>query len=88
MNSKEFFNKIKNNQIKFDDALKKQKNVLSKLNDVKMGKKTFEQKKWLPILKIFTCPERKFLIFLKIKLKWMLVTKQNKVKSKEQDLKY
>ena len=45
MYSKELFNKIRNNQIKFDDALKKQKNVLSKLNDVKMGKKTFEQKK-------------------------------------------
>ena len=45
MDSKELFNKIKNSQIKFDDALKKQKNVLNKLNDAKIGKKTSEQKK-------------------------------------------
>ena len=44
MDSKELFNKIKNNQIKFDDALKKQKNFLNKLNDVKLGRKTPEQK--------------------------------------------
>ena len=38
MDSKELFNKIKNNQIKFDDALIKQKNFLNKLNDVNLGK--------------------------------------------------
>ena len=41
IDSKELFDKIKNNQIKFDDALKKQKLFLNKLNDVKMGRKTF-----------------------------------------------
>ena len=45
MDSKELFNRLKTNRIRFDDALKKQKLFLNKLNDVKMGKKTFEQKK-------------------------------------------
>ena len=39
MNSKEPFNKIKSNQIKFNDAQKKQKLFLNRLNDVKIGKK-------------------------------------------------
>ena len=45
MDSKELFDRLKTNRIRFDDALKKQKLFLNKLNDVKMGKKTFEQKK-------------------------------------------
>ena len=40
--SKELFNKIKNNQLKFDDALKKQKELLNKINEVKIGRKTSE----------------------------------------------
>ena len=44
MDSKELFNKIKNNQIKFDDAVKKEKIFLNKLNNVKIGKKTSELK--------------------------------------------
>ena len=35
MDSNDLFDKIKNNQIKFDDALKTQKLFLKKLNDVK-----------------------------------------------------
>ena len=42
MDSKKLFNAIKNNQIKFDDALKGQEEFLKKLNNVKMGKKTHE----------------------------------------------
>ena len=38
IDSKELFNK-KKNQIKFDDALKKQKLFLNKLNDIKIGGK-------------------------------------------------
>ena len=45
MDSKGLFNKTGNNQIKFDDALKKQKLFLKKLNDVKIGRKASEQKK-------------------------------------------
>ena len=42
MDSKKLFNAIKNNQIKFDDALKGQEEFLKNLNNVKMGKKTHE----------------------------------------------
>ena len=39
MDSKELFNAIKNNQIRFNDVLKRQDGFLNKLSDVKMGKK-------------------------------------------------
>ena len=44
-NYKELFNATKNNQIKFSEVKNKQDNFLKKLNKVKMGKKTNEQKK-------------------------------------------
>ena len=37
--SKQIFNGIKNQLIKFDDGLKKQKESLKKINEVKIGKK-------------------------------------------------
>ena len=39
MNSKELFNAIKNNQIKFSELKNKQNEFLNKLNEVKIGKK-------------------------------------------------
>ena len=63
-NSKDFFNIIKNNQINFDDALKRQNEFLNKLNNIKIGNKNLEQKKWLIILKNFIFLEKRFLIFL------------------------
>ena len=39
MNSKELFNAIKNNQIKFSEVKNKQNEFLNKLNEVKIGKK-------------------------------------------------
>ena len=39
-NSKELFNMIKNNQIKFSDVKNKQNEFLSKLSNIKIGKKT------------------------------------------------
>ena len=47
MDSRELFDKIKNNQIRFDDALKRQKEFLKKLSEIKMGKKTTEQKEMI-----------------------------------------
>ena len=38
--SKELFNRIKNNRINFDDVLKKQNELLNKISNVKIGKKT------------------------------------------------
>ena len=45
MDSKELFNKIKNNQIRFSGERNKQKDFLRKLNEVKVGKKTAKQRK-------------------------------------------
>ena len=39
--SKEVFNLIKNNQVKFSEVKNKQNNFLKKLNEVKIGKKNF-----------------------------------------------
>ena len=45
MHSKELFHAIKNNQIKFSEAKNKQNEFLNKLNNIKTGKKTTNQKK-------------------------------------------
>ena len=44
MDSEELFNAIKNSRIKFRDAMNKQNEVLNKLNNIKIGKKTTKQK--------------------------------------------
>ena len=44
MDFKELFNAMKNNQIKFSEVKNKQDNFLKKLNEVKIGRKTYEQK--------------------------------------------
>ena len=44
MDSKELFNKLKDNRIRFDDAKKKQKELLNRLNKVKVGKKFLNKK--------------------------------------------
>ena len=41
--SKELFSEIKNNRLKFDEAHKNNKELLKKINEVKMGRKTPEQ---------------------------------------------
>ena len=53
IDSKELFNKIKNNQIKFDDALKKQTKFLTKLTEVKLGREKAEQKEVITNLENF-----------------------------------
>ena len=45
MDSKERFNKIKHNQIKFSEVKNKQNNFLKKLNEVKLGKKKNDEQK-------------------------------------------
>ena len=44
MDSEELFKELKDNNIRFDEALKKQQELLKKINEVKMGNKTPEQK--------------------------------------------
>ena len=53
MNSKELFNAIKNNQIKFSEIKNKQDNFLKKLNDVNVGRKNKKQKEVINNLEKF-----------------------------------
>ena len=45
MDSKELFNAMKNNQIKFSKVKDKQNEFLNKLNNIKIGKKELPNKK-------------------------------------------
>ena len=89
--SKELFNEIKNSQIKFSEIKNKQKEFLNKLNTIKIGKKTVEEKEAINNLeKFYLSREEKLLIFLKTILKFclMVITIQKIVKLREKDLKY
>ena len=88
-NSKELFNAIKDDKIGFSEAKNKQNDFLNKLTNIKIGRKTVEQEKII-ISKDFTFLDKKLLIFLEIVLKCFLmqITMLNKIRLKEQDLKY
>ena len=90
MDSKEIFNKIKNNHIKFSEVKNKQNEFLNKLSNIKITKKLPNKKKRLIILKNFAILEKKLLIFSETILKCYLrlIMMQNKIKLREQDLKY
>ena len=45
IDSKKLFDRLKNNQIRFDDAKKKQEELLNKINEVKIGKKNARTKR-------------------------------------------
>ena len=51
--SKELFSAIKNNQIKFSEVKNKQNEFLNKLSNIKIGKKTLEQKEVINNLEKF-----------------------------------
>ena len=51
--SKELFNAIKNNQIKFSEVKNKQNEFLNKLSNIKIGKKTIKQKETINNLEKF-----------------------------------
>ena len=53
MDSKELFNAIKNSQIKFSEVKNKQNEFLNKLSNIKIGKKTAEQKEVINNLEKF-----------------------------------
>ena len=90
MDSKELFNAIKNNQIKFSEVKNKKNEFLNKLSNIKIGKKPQNKKKLLIILKNFTILEKKLLTFLETILKCylMLITIQNILKLREKGLRH
>ena len=73
IDSKNLFNAIKNFQVKFGAAKNKQDEFLNKLNNIKIGKKTIEQKETINNLEKFIILEKKLLIFLETILKCYLM---------------
>ena len=53
MDSRELFNAIRNSQIKFSEVKNKQNEFLNKLSNIKIGKKTIEQKETINNLEKF-----------------------------------
>ena len=90
MNSKELFDAIRSSKIKFSDALNKQNEFLNKLNDIKIGKKTPEQKKVINNLENFYISREETISFLETILTCyqMQIAMLNKMKLREKDLKY
>ena len=86
-NSKRLFNIIKNNQINFDDVLKRQNEFLNKLSNIKIGKNSLEQREVLNNLeKFYISREEVFNFFFKDYGKMVLhvayKSKQNETKGK------
>ena len=83
MDSKELFNAMKNSRIKFNDTVNKKNELLNKLNNIKIGKKTTKQKGVINnITRLYLSREE---IFLETMLKCYLmqITMLNKIKLKE-----
>ena len=85
-NSKEVFSIIKNNQINFDDELKRQNKFLNKLSNIKIGKKTSEQKEVINNLEKFYKSREEVIKFFKdygkIVLDAAYKSKENKTEGK------
>ena len=65
MDSRELFDKTKKNQIRFDDALKRQNEFLNKLSEIKTGKKTTQQKNVVDNLNKFYLSREEVINFFK-----------------------
>ena len=84
--SKELFNAIKNNNIKFNDVKNKQNEFLSKLNNIKIGKKTIEQKETINNLEKFYLSREEVINFFRDYIEMLsdanYDSKQNETKGK------
>ena len=90
MDSKEFFNAIRNGQIGFSEVKNKQNEFLNKLSNIKIGRKTLEQEKIINNLERFYLSRQEVINFFRDLLKCYLmqITMLNKMRLKEKDLKY
>ena len=86
MNSKELFNTIKNNQIKFSEVKNKQNKFLNKLSNIKIGKKTAEQKEVIKNLEKFYLSREEVINFFRDYIEMLFNAnydaKQNETKGK------
>ena len=73
MNSKELFNAIKNNQIKFSKAKNKQNEFLNKLRNIYVNKNTLKQKEVINNLEKFYNSREEVINFLENILKCYLM---------------
>ena len=90
MDSKGLFNAIRNSQIEFSEAKNKRNEFLNKLSNIKIGRKTLKQEKVINNLERFYLSRQEVINFLETLLKCYLmqITMLNKMRLKEQDLKY
>ena len=73
VNSKELFNAIKNNQIKFSESKNKQNEFLNKLKNIYVSKKTLKQKEVINNLEKFYSSGEEVIAFLENILKSYLM---------------
>ena len=73
VNSKELFNAIKNNQIKFSESKNKQNEFLNKLRNIYVSKKTLKQKEVINNLEKFYSSREEVIAFLENILKFYLM---------------
>ena len=90
MDSKELFNAIKNNQIKFSEVKNKQNEFLNKLSNIKIGKRTAKQKEVINNLKKFYNSREEVINFFRDYIEMLSHANcdAKKKKLKEQDLRY
>ena len=88
--SKELLNAIRNNQIKFSELKSKQNEFLNKLSNIKIGKKTIEQKETITNLEKCYLSREEVINFFRdiLKCYLMLIMIQNIVKLREKGLRY
>ena len=65
MDSKQLFSRIKNNQINFDDVVKRQNEFVNKLSNIKIVKKTLKQKELINNLEKFYLSREELINFFK-----------------------
>ena len=87
---KNFFNAIKNDQIKFSEVKNRQNEFLNKLSNIKIGKKTTKQKEVINNLEKFYTSREKAINFFRdyIEMLSMQITMREKMKLMEKYLKY
>ena len=82
MDSKELFNAVKNDRVGFDYVLKIQKELLNKISDVKIGKKTPEQRKVIGNLNKFYLSREEVINFFRDYSKMVLYAKYKSKQNK------
>ena len=82
---KNFFNAIKNDQIKFSEVKNRQNEFLNKLSNIKIGKKTTKQKEVINNLEKFYTSREKAINFFRdyIEMLSIQITMREKMKLME-----